>query len=302
MNRPFRTIDEMTNHFEGIKSQGRFSKLVDRISDSIGNRRVPLPVLATIAALPLAFGAGFALNKITREFEPPRTDLAHVLGSQYDSFDEGNIGTQNFIRSADYAAQNLPSLETQHPLLAVPEIQRFAKEHSLDTRLASAWLRASYLAGQSAHEAYTKEGQERGYPGFVPCSFTYLTTVDGTFALEQGAEYLKLCTLQPGSPRPEPSALDVFIKYFSTNEATMKAKRPIGDEARPFYEQYSYILPDHQESLINTATVLYALTDEDGKVHFDWIDRDKAYDSRVFYNTLDFKRDQWQSRQSKTGN
>lgn len=155
--------------------------------------------------------------------------------------------------------------------------------HGMDKRLSSAWLRACYL-NRDLVEMYGKD--KNGEPNrsdltFVPMDFimenprrdnTYL---NDKIRLYYGINYLKLCL------GPDRTAEEVLVEYFS-DSITVNTKiaktgcltyLPRVEDDGTVKSGFHSQLPPYQQELINTALALYMITDNEGKVHYDWIPR-----------------------------
>ena len=155
--------------------------------------------------------------------------------------------------------------------------------HRMDKRLVSAWLRSCYLnRGELGDYGMEKGESIRVAPSFVPREFMTRNSTLGRPGFDNpnevfahGLMYLKYC-LGPGTVE------DTFVSYFSSGveakTAIAKSKntnylpRVVGNNIKEGYQKY---MPPPQRNLINSAIAIYMITDEDGKIHYDWMPEGK---------------------------
>ncbi len=218
----------------------------------------------------------------------PRTEKQNIVYSTYPAL--------------EFAKKHLPEIERDNRFPDVSATARKAqKEHKMDPRLVSSWLRACYLAHNFLKEGYEKEGERRTGISFVPTEFTggYMYVKLGNHGswvnperlsdaenISSGVFFLKQCLDRDSAP-------NTFARYFSEAEeiALARAKSGVVDyfigendndknnnvsgfrgagisHIRPQKTGFRSYLPEHQKRAIDIASALYMLTDEQGNIDF----------------------------------
>jgi serine/threonine protein kinase len=233
--------------------------------------------------------------KLKDIMSPDRYERFSLKSWEDFPWNEESSALSRFVPAVKYAQRHLPEIEASRKYPDIEEMVSKAQwEEKMDPRLVSAWIRACYLSGEKLNEDYTKEGDVRLGPAFVPDKFLRVMgnkatsgyappeTVKDSTKVQAGVAYLKLCL------NPNDTAYDTFARYFSTQEDIASAQRETdrlnlfegaittkgvggGFRGAGNFAQHGYIsrLPPHQAKLIEMATALYLASDEDGKLHFE---------------------------------
>jgi len=282
-----RNIKGLQLAFEKTK-RGVFGRFADGIA--FGARYIlPSAVAAGVAGLCIYGG----IVQSGKERKPTMADV--LRGVDYRNFSLENIlegPDRNYVLDVI-----VPCMEDARERL--PKLEAFDKsrislgtEHShvvirLNKRLVSSWLRACYLSRYQ--KRLMGEGNDRRLaPSFVPFDFALISgsgimrTPDVATDLTKialGAQYLKLCL------GPKRNVADVLADYISSKEVINTAiartesisyfPRIVseGEHGGRIEVGYRRFLPPAEQEFVDMATALYAITDEDGQVHWDRIPR-----------------------------
>ena len=281
------SVGQLKREFKKAQ-RGVFGRFADGIA--FGARYIlPSAVAAGVAGLCIYGG----IVQSGKERKPTMADV--LRGVDYRNFSLENIlegPDRNYVLDVI-----VPCMEDARERL--PKLEAFDKsrislgtEHShvvlrLNKRLVSSWLRACYLSRYQ--KRLMGEGNDRRLaPSFVPFDFALISgsgimrTPDVATDLTKialGAQYLKLCL------GPKRNVADVLADYISSKEVINTAiartesisyfPRIVseGEHGGRIEVGYRRFLPPAEQEFVDMATALYAITDEDGQVHWDRIPR-----------------------------
>lgn len=239
--------------------------------------------------------------------EPPHLkDL--LTPREYQEFSLASIGEVDALSQSRFAETLRPALRYAQEHLAeiessgkFPDIREVIdsaqSKNKMDPRLVGAWIRACYLCQDETKEHYTKEEEEdRIGPAFVPRDFAHTISLRSQNRvpvnisewlperqIELGVNYLKQCTDSGGN------VADVFANYFVNSDEIRTARaftgttnyflggdKPSGNIGSPrgggspdYYDGYRYKLDNAETKIIDMATALYLMSDEQGNVNID---------------------------------
>ncbi|MEK6819061.1 MAG: hypothetical protein AABY10_03960 [Nanoarchaeota archaeon] len=301
----YHSVDHSNEAFQELDS-GFFTRLKNKI---IGGAKWFIPGLITGTAIG---GIGGLLYYLENKEQPPRikeilSERAYQEFTLDDFINLPRTEKQNIVYGTypalDFAKRNLPEIEKSGRFPDVREMAKKAqREHKMDPRLVSSWLRACYLAHDFLQEGYEKEGEKRSGISFVPLEFAREAMYNklGTHAswadvkkvtdetnISRGVLFLKQCLERDTAP-------NTFARYFSESEEIASARVRsgvmdyfLGDnendkntqvsgfrgaghiKTKPKNTGYRSYLPEHQTRVVDLASALYMLTDEQGNLDLD---------------------------------
>ncbi len=277
-----------------IQNISGVNRYLDKIDAGLAGKVKEAVTSSLKYALPAAIVSGVISLGIWGAFGPKpeaKPTMSEILRrSDYRAFNletldpnEKNYAYDLLIPYMEKAKKNLPQIEAAKIYPEVRNMTNFSETvHSMPRRLVSSWLRACYLS-HKAGRVYKSSGEERIGPSFVPLHFvqvndmsSHATDLEDQSAIAFGCMYLKQCL------GPEHNVADVFASYFSSSEDINAAKvktrsadylprEVVGEHSATIERGYHALLPPHERELINMATALYLITDEDGNIDFDKI-------------------------------
>jgi len=289
----FEDIEEFTSRLK-YNQEGFLPKLR---SSLVTGAKFVLPALAIAGVTALSTIA------LTRESKRESTP---VLSEVMRTEDYSKFSLEDPSETASVAREYMddmlwPYMKKAQKLLPLVEESRMGdlinfctqqsqRVNNMDPRLVSSWLRACAL-NPRASTNFEEEG--RIGPVFTPERFMIANDMPYNHGPPQmweprsqiayGVMYLKQCLGPSNSGR---DVADAFANYFCSSEDINTARTRtnsvryfpyIGESTSglakgpTIRKGYGLFLPSHEQDVVNTATALYLITDNEGKVHFDKI-------------------------------